>query len=103
MPHSVSARKSARKAEKHRLVNKAVRSEIKTWTKKLADAVGDKDKKLALQYFLTATKKLDKSAKAHVYHRNTVNRKKSSLAKLMNKLGAAPAGGAAVAPAPAQA
>ena len=34
-------------------------------------------------------KKLDKSAKVGVYHKNTVGRKKSSLAKLMNKLAAA--------------
>jgi small subunit ribosomal protein S20 len=93
MPHSVSAAKSARKNEKNRLINKAVRSEIKTWTKKLADAVANKDTALARQYFLTATKELDKSAKTNVYHKNTVNRKKSSLAKLMNKLaaGGAPA------------
>jgi small subunit ribosomal protein S20 len=97
MPHSVSAAKSARKNEKLRIRNKHVRSEIKTWTKKLADAVESKDTALARQYFLTATKKLDKSAKVNVYHKNTVNRKKSSIAKLMNKL----AGGAAAASAPA--
>ena len=93
MPHSVSAAKSARKSEKNRLKNKAVRSEIKTWSKKLADAVESKDTALARQYFLTATRELDKSAKAKIYHKNTVDRKKSSLAKLMNKLaaGGAPA------------
>jgi small subunit ribosomal protein S20 len=95
MPHSVSAAKSHRKNEKHRLVNKAWRTEIKTWTKKLSEAVESKDTALARQYFLEATKKLDKSAKAGIYHKNTVGRKKSSLAKLLNKLGAAPAGGAA--------
>jgi small subunit ribosomal protein S20 len=96
MPHSVSAAKSARKNEKLRLKNKAVRSEIKTWSKKLAEAVASNDTALARQYFLTATKKLDKSAKVNVYHKNTVNRKKSSLAKLMNKLAAG--GKAAAAP-----
>jgi len=93
MAHSVSAWASARKNERNRLRNKAVRSEIKTWTKKLADAVEGKDTALARQYFLAATKELDKSAKVGIYHRNTVDRKKSSLAKLMNKLAAA--GGAA--------
>ena len=95
MPHSVSAAKSARKNEKNRLLNKAVRSEIKTWSKKLEEAVASKDTALARQYFLTATKKLDKSAKTNVYHKNTVDRKKSSLAKLMNKLTAGGGGGAA--------
>ncbi|HVY62806.1 MAG TPA: 30S ribosomal protein S20 [Planctomycetota bacterium] len=101
MAHSVSAWKSARKNEKNRLRNKAVRSEIKTWSKKLADAVASNDTALARQYFVTATKKLDKSAKVNVYHKNTVNRKKSSLARLMNKLAAGGAGKAdAAAPAP---
>lgn len=95
MPHSVSARKSARKAEKHRLLNKSVRSEIRTWSKKLADAVANKDTALARQYFLTATKKLDKAAKVGVYHRNTAGRKKSAIARMLDKLGAPPAAAAA--------
>ena len=41
--------------------------------------------------------KLDKASKHGTYHRNTVDRKKSSLAKLMNKLAK---GGAAAAAAP---
>lgn len=89
MAHSVSAWKSYRKSEKRRDMNKAVRSEIKTWTKKVEEAVGDKDTALARQYYVTATKKLDKSAKTGMYHKNTVSRKKSSLTKLMNKLAAA--------------
>ena len=90
MAHSVSAWKSNRKNIKRREVNKAVRSEIKTWTKKIEEAVENKDTALARQYFLTATTKLDKSAKVGIYHKNTVGRKKSAIAKLMNKL-AAPA------------
>ena len=38
-----------------------------------------------------ATKKLDKSAKVGIYHKNTVGRKKSAIAKLVNGLSAAPA------------
>jgi small subunit ribosomal protein S20 len=97
MAHSVSARKSHRKNEKHRIANKAERSEIKTWAKKLEEAVSNNDTALAQRYFLLATKMLDKSAKHGVYHRNTVDRKKSSLAGLMNKLAK---GGAAAAAAP---
>lgn len=90
MAHSVSAWKRVRQNEKNRLRNKAVRSEIKTWSKKVAEAVANKDTALARQYFLTATKRLDKSAKVGIYHKNTVARKKSHLARLLNKL-AAPA------------
>lgn len=88
MAHSVSAWKSHRKSVKRQDKNKAARSEIKTWTKKIEEAVESKDTALARQYFLTATKKLDKSAKVGIYHKNTVGRKKSAIAKLMNKLAA---------------
>ena len=91
MAHSVSALKSHRKSEKRRINNKAERSEIKTWAKKLEEAVANNDTALAQRYFMLATKKLDKSAKHGTYHRNTVDRKKSHLAKLMNKLAKGPA------------
>ena len=93
MAHSVNARKRARQSEKARIKNKSVRSEIKTWEKKVAEAVGNKDTALARQYFLTATHKLDKAAKVRIYHKNTVARKKSHLARLLNKLAAAGAKG----------
>jgi small subunit ribosomal protein S20 len=96
MAHSVSAWKRVRQNEKRRIKNKSVRSEIKTWEKKVEAAVENKDTALARQYFLAATKRLDKSAKVGVYHRNTVARRKSHLAKLMARLAA---GGPAAAPA----
>jgi small subunit ribosomal protein S20 len=99
MAHSLNAWKRVRQNEKRRLKNKAVRSEIKTWSKKVEKAVEEKDTALARRYLLAATKKLDKSAKIGVYHKNTVARKKSRLAKLLNKLAAAGAGAGAV-PAP---
>lgn len=94
MAHSVSARKSFRKSETRRIGNKSERSEIKTWSKKLEEAVTNNDTALAQRYFLLATKMLDKSSKHGVYHKNTVDRKKSSLARLMNKLGKAGAAAA---------
>lgn len=95
MPHSISAAKSHRRSEKRRLKNKGFRSEIRTWTKKFEEAVANKDTALARQYFLTATKKLDKAAKVGVYHRNTAGRKKSAIARMLDKLGAPPAAAAA--------
>ena len=86
MPHSVSALKRVRQNEKRRLRNKAVRTEIKPWPKRLAAAVAANDTALAKRYFESATKKLDKAAKVGVYHRNTVARKKSRIAKALNQL-----------------
>ncbi len=92
MPHSVSARKRVRQNLKRRVKNKSVRSEIKTWVKKLEAAIAGKDTALARKYFLTATKKLDKAARAGVYHRNTIARKKSAIARSLGKLEKAGAG-----------
>ena len=91
MAHSVNAWKRNRQNIKARAKNKAVRTEIKTFEKKVEEAVESKDTALARQYFATATKKLDKSGKTKIYHKNTVARKKSALAKRMNKLAAASA------------
>jgi small subunit ribosomal protein S20 len=88
MAHSVNAWKRNRQNIKARAKNKAVRSEISTFSKRVEEAVSGNDTALAKQYFLTAQKKLDKSGKTKIYHKNTVARKKSRIAKLMNKLAA---------------
>ncbi|GIW71759.1 MAG: 30S ribosomal protein S20 [Planctomycetota bacterium] len=87
MPHSRSAKKRLRQNEKRRIRNKSVRSAIKTWSKKVEQAVASQDRALAVQYFNIAQKRLDKAHKTGVYHRNTVARKKSRLAKLVASLG----------------
>ena len=86
MAHSVNAWKRNRQNVKARAKNKAVRSDIKTAEKKVDEAVEAKDTALARQYQASAARKLDKSGKTKIYHKNTVARKKSRLAKIMNKL-----------------
>ena len=86
MPHTLSAKKRLRQAAKRRVYNKSIRSEIKTYTKKVLKAIADKDKALAVQFFNTVQAKLDKSWKKGVYHKNTVARKKAVLAKKLNAL-----------------
>ncbi len=86
MPHTKSAKKRLRQAAKRRVYNKSIRSEIKTYTKKVLKAIEDKDKALAAKYFDLTQKKLDKSHKKGVYHKNTVARKKAALAKKLAAL-----------------
>ena len=86
MPHSVSAKKRVRQNATRRLCNKSIRSEIRTYTKRLEVAVEAKDKALAETCFKEAVSKLDKSLKKGVYHRNTVARKKSHCGKLFATL-----------------
>ena len=75
-----------RQSEAARLRNRSQRSQVRTWTKKLEQAVKDNDRALAEKYFRAAVSRLDKSLKKGVYHKNTVARKKSRCARLLQKL-----------------
>jgi small subunit ribosomal protein S20 len=71
--------------EKRRLRNKAVRSELKTRTKKAEQAAvaGDADAELRL-----AIKRIDQAAAKGVMHKNAANRQKSRLTKRVARIGA---------------
>ena len=100
MPHTRSAKKNLRKSVKRRLHNRAALRDIKDQIKKVleADKTGTLDQ-LKKEYNVAA-KKLDKAASKRVVHPNLASRKKSQLARLVNKKagGAAKAGAAAGAP-----
>ena len=94
MAHCKQALKRIRQSEKRRIQGKSVRNEIKTLVKRITDLVTQKDGTQARALLGSALSKLDKAAKAHVYHRNAADRRKSSLARLVNTVaGAAPAQG----------
>jgi small subunit ribosomal protein S20 len=85
MPHTRSARKNLRKAEKRRLRNRAAKKAIKTQIKKvLAVAQSGTVEDLRKEYNLAA-KKLDKAAARRVVHPNLAARKKSQLARLVHQ------------------
>ena len=86
MAHSAQATKRARQSEKARIRNKSVRNEIKTLEKTLQEKLTAKDMEGAKALFRTVISKLDKAAKNHVYHRNTVARQKSKVASLLKGL-----------------
>ena len=73
--------KRNRQNEKRRQRNKAARSEIKTRTTALLDAVeaGADDVEALLA---TAVRRIDKAAAAGVIHKNTAARKKSRLVRV---------------------
>jgi small subunit ribosomal protein S20 len=91
MPHTRSAKRSVRKNEARNLRNRATKSAIKTQIKRFVETVktGSPDQVEAL--FKIAAKKLDKAAAKRVIHPNLAARKKSQLARMMNKKGAAAA------------
>ena len=95
MPHTRSAKKNLRKAEKRRLHNRTVIKSLKTQIKKVTAAADGPVEQLQKEYDLAA-KKLDKAAAKQVIHRNLASRKKSQLAKVLRDKKAA--GSAAPAP-----
>lgn len=95
MPHTRSARKNLRKADKRRLRNRATVRTIKTYLKRVDDAEAGPIEKLR-EECKTAIKKIDKSAARRVIHPNKAARIKS---RLMRKLHAKENEGQ---PAPAQ-
>ena len=66
--------------------NKAIKSKVKTYVKKVNAAVESGDKEAAKAALIEATSVLDKACTKGVYHKNTVSRKVSRLAASVNKM-----------------
>ncbi|MDD6234918.1 MAG: 30S ribosomal protein S20 [Lachnospiraceae bacterium] len=71
---------TATKAEK----NKAIKSKIKTYIKKVEAAVEAADKAAATEALKVATVEIDKACSKGVYHKNNAARKVSRLTNLVN-------------------
>ena len=71
---------TATKAEK----NKAIKSKIKTYIKKVEAAVEAADKTAATEAHKVATVEIDKACSKGVYHKNNAARKVSRLTNLVN-------------------
>ncbi len=69
-----------------RLRNKAVKSEVKTYVRRVREAVAGGDKEAAATALTHASKKLDKAVSKGVIHSNQAANKKSALAKAVNAL-----------------
>ena len=72
--------------EKARLRNKAVKSELKTYVRRVREAVAAGDKDAAGTALLAASRKLDKAVSKGVIHQNQAANRKSALAKAVNAL-----------------
>ncbi len=72
--------------EKARLRNKAVKSELKTYVRRVREAVAGGDKDAAAAALVTASRKLDKAVSKGVIHANQAANRKSALAKAVNGL-----------------
>lgn len=81
MANSLSARKRARQAEKHRLRNASQRSRVRTTIKKVLTAIEAGDKTAAETAYKEAVPAIDRSVSKGLMHRNKAARHKSRLNK----------------------
>jgi small subunit ribosomal protein S20 len=77
--NSLSARKRARQAEKHRLRNASQRSAMRTSIKKVIAAIESGDKAAAESAYKAAVPAIDRSVSKGLIHRNKAARHKSRL------------------------
>ncbi len=86
MPNIKSQKKRVLTNEKARLRNKAVKSRIKTETKKVDEAITAGDAVAAKDAALSASRLIDKAATKGVIHKNTAANHKSSITKQVNRM-----------------
>ena len=88
MANIKSAKKRIKVIEKKTMRNKVVKSQTKTAIKKVITAVDSGVKDDAQNAYSKAASAIDKATTKGVFHKNTAARKKSRLAKMVNKVGA---------------
>lgn len=86
MANIKSAKKRILVINKKTLRNKMVASATKTAIKKVIVAVNAGDKAVAAEALKAATKAIDMACTKGILHKNNASRKKSRLAKLVNKM-----------------
>ncbi|HVB10505.1 MAG TPA: 30S ribosomal protein S20 [Bacillota bacterium] len=88
MANIKSAIKRVEIAEARAKRNKAVRSQVKTAARKVVQAVAGGNTSSADEALRGAMSTIDRAASKGILHRRTAARKKSRLAKRINKMGA---------------
>ena len=86
MANNLSAIKRQKQSEKRRLRNKMIKSRIKTWARKVREAVTEKKTEVALKNFEEFKSLIDRAVSKGVYHKNNAARKKSRMYRLVNSL-----------------
>ncbi len=89
MANTKSAKKAARQAESRTLINQARRSRMRTYVRKVEEAIASGDKQAAAVALREAQPEIMRSALKGIIHRNTASRKISRLSARIKALGAA--------------
>ncbi len=87
MAHHKSAIKRIKQNEKRNARNRHQKSTLKTYIKRVREAVENKDKEAAVAALKLAVPVIDKTATKGVIHKSNASRSVSRLTKLVNTLG----------------
>ena len=88
MANSPSSRKRARQIERRTAVNKGRRSRIRTFLRKVEEAIAAGDRTVASEALRSAQPEVMRGVSRGVLHKNTASRKISRLAARVQTLGA---------------
>jgi small subunit ribosomal protein S20 len=91
MANTEQSKKRARQSETRYAINKARRSRIRTFLRKVEEAIASGDQTAAAEALKKAQPELDRGVTKGVLHKNTVARKMSRLAARVKAAGAAKA------------
>ena len=81
-----SQEKRIHRAERERLENRQRTSQVKTWFRRLEDAVSSGDSSRADEEFRSLTSRIDKAVKSGALHSNNGARKKARAARIRSGL-----------------
>lgn len=87
MANTSSAKKATRKIAARTEMNKARRSRVRTFVRKVEEAILTGNKEAAVAAFLAAEPELMRATSKGVMHRNTASRKVSRLSKRVAAVG----------------
>ncbi|MEM8986052.1 MAG: 30S ribosomal protein S20 [Pseudomonadota bacterium] len=88
MANTTSAKKMIRKIARRTEVNKSRRSRVRTFLRKVEEAIGAGDKMAASEALRKAQPELHRAVTKGVMHKNTVARKLSRLSARVKAIGA---------------
>lgn len=87
MANTRSAKKRVRQTERRTSVNRARMSRVRTYVKKVEDAIAGGDKGAAQAALVEAQPEIMRAANKRVVHKNTASRKISRLSARIKSLG----------------
>jgi small subunit ribosomal protein S20 len=88
MANTTSAKKMTRKIAKRTAVNRSRRSRMRTFVRKVEEAIASGDKTAAAEAFRAAQPELMRAAQKGIVHKNAASRKVSRLASRISGLNA---------------